>query len=295
VPSFAVLIDDVRKSFGAKHVLRGVSGRIPQGKVVGLLGRNGEGKTTLFRILLDLLKADSGHVRVLGHKPDGNGKIRSLVGYIPERPAFHDLMTVGEVLEFRADFYPEWDWIKMRAMAQRLNLDMATKIKGASKGTLAKTAWICATAYDPPVLFMDEPTSGLDAVIREAVLSHIVKEMSAQGKTILVTNHHMEELLGVLDEFWLLSEGRIRQVVSIDELRHSAFRITGRLKKDAIIPGDLLFTQENRMGDLVQWAVTEKESLYRIKEGNLLDQMEVETLPLEAGIRLLLGQTTEPE
>jgi ABC-type multidrug transport system ATPase subunit len=180
-------------------------------------------------------------------------------------------------------------------MAIRLNLELSTGIKGASKGTLAKTAWICATAFDPDLLFLDEPTSGLDMVIREAVLSHIVKEMAARGKTILIANHHMEELIGLLDELWLLSEGKIQRKISIEELRHSAFRITGRLTKAAAIPGDLPFIEESRIGELVQWAVSEKESLYRIQQENLLQQMQVEPLPLEAAFRLLLGQTPEAQ
>jgi ABC-2 type transport system ATP-binding protein len=142
---------------------------------------------------------------------------------------------------------------------------------------------------------LDEPTSGLDPVIREAVLSEFVKELAQQRKTILVTNHHMEELLGIIDEFWLLSEGRIKQSISVEQLRHSAFRVTGRLKTGAIVPSDFRITQENQIGDLVQWAVIEKEGIYKIRERNILDQIQVETLPLEIAIRLLLVQTSEVE
>src|SRR5262249_50829516 len=158
---------------------------------------------------------------IAGVRPDGTGKIRSFTGYIPERPTFHEFMTVKEVLDFHSQFYESWNWPKALQMAAHMSLDLTTSIKGASKGTLAKTAWICATAFEPRVLMLDEPTSGLDPVIREAVLSEFVKELSQQRKTILVTNHHMEELLGIIDEFWLLSEGRIKQCISVEQLRHS--------------------------------------------------------------------------
>ena len=82
----AIIIENVSRSFGKKKILQGISGEVETGKIVGILGRNGEGKTTLFRILLDLLAADEGNISVLGMQPDGSGKIRKSVGYVPEIP-----------------------------------------------------------------------------------------------------------------------------------------------------------------------------------------------------------------
>lgn len=291
----AIVIDGIAKSFGKKKVLKGVSGTIAEGKVVGLLGRNGEGKTTLFKIMLDILAADDGQVSILGQTPDGTGRMRGLVGYIPERPAFHEFMRVEEVLSLRSAFFPSWNWDKARELAKKLSLDLKTPVKGASKGTLAKTAWICATAHNPRVLILDEPTSGLDMVVRESVLSHIVRELTDEGKTILVTNHHMEEMLGVLDEVWIMAGGRIESAHTLEQLRQSAFQVTGRIKAGATPPSDLHVEEEQKIGDLVQWLVVDKESLYRIKQLDLLEQMQTEALPLETTFKLLLSKTAEPE
>lgn len=291
----AVVIDGVAKSFGKKKVLKGVTANIEEGKVVGLLGRNGEGKTTLFKILLDILAADDGHVSILGQEPDGTGRMRGIVGYIPERPTFHEFMRVEEVLKLRSAFFPSWNWSKARDLAKKLSLDLKTPVKGASKGTLAKTAWICATAHNPRVLILDEPTSGLDMVVRESVLSHIVRELSDEGKTILATNHHMEEMLGVLDEIWIMAGGRIESVHTLEQLRQTAFQVTGRLKRGVALPPDLRIEEEHKIGDLVQWLVLDKDSLYRIKQLELLDQMQTEALPLETTFKLLLSKTAEPE
>lgn len=288
----AIILDNVKKSFEKKHVLKGISGRIDQGKVVGLLGRNGEGKTTLFRIMLDILAADSGSISILGDSPNGTGKIRSIVGYIPERPSFHEFMKVEDVLRLRAGFFPSWNWKKAHEMASKLILDEKTSIKGASKGALAKLAWICATAHNPRVLFLDEPTSGLDAVIRDSVLSHFVREMTEEGKTILVTNHHMEELLGVLDEIWMIAGGVIQNSYTIEELRQHSFRVTGRLKSSATIPHAIV--EEHRIGDLVRWLVVDKQTLYEIRQNELLENLETESLPLETTFKLLLSKTVEP-
>ena len=103
--STAIRLEGVRRSFGRKEVLRGVSATAETGKVVGLLGRNGEGKSTLFKILLDQLEPDAGLVEVLGERPDGSGRLRRRIGYVPERPVFHDFLTAGEVLEWRARFF----------------------------------------------------------------------------------------------------------------------------------------------------------------------------------------------
>lgn len=286
----AIEMNDVRKSFAKRAVLNGVSGNIEEGKVVGLLGRNGEGKTTLFRILLDILCADSGRISVLGSSPDGAGSIRAKVGYVPERPAFHEFWSVHESLKFRAGLYPQWDWEKALRMAREMDLDLSTRIHGASKGTLAKTAWICATAHNPKLLLLDEPTSGLDALVRDSVLSRFVGELAEEGRTVFVANHRMEELLAVLDEVWVLSNGTITRKVPIEDLRRNAVRVTGRLKPAATTPSELVFVEEMRAGDVVRWLIIDRTTVDRIRELAILDHMECEPLPPEAAFKLLLGE-----
>ncbi len=271
-------------------MLRGVSGCVSAGKVVGLLGRNGEGKTTLFRIMLDILAADAGKIRISGRSPDASGAIRRFAGYVPERPNFHEFMSIADVFRLRANFFPAWDSTKARKMAWELELDLTTAIRGASKGTLAKTAWICATAHNPQVLLLDEPTSGLDMVVRDMVLTHLVRELAVEGKTIMIANHHMEEHLGILDEVWLLQGGMIRGVYQMQELKNNSFRITGRLKSNAILPSGARVIEEPSIGGIVHWLVTDKESLYAIQSAALLENMQVEQLPLETTLRLFLDR-----
>jgi len=101
----AIRLEGVTRSFGSKRVLCGVAGTVERGRVVGLLGRNGEGKTTLFHVMLDLLAPDRGLIEVLGLRPNGSGEIRQHVGYGPERPVFHPFMTLAEVLKLRSRFF----------------------------------------------------------------------------------------------------------------------------------------------------------------------------------------------
>jgi ABC-2 type transport system ATP-binding protein len=284
----AIQMSGIAKSFGKKSVLASIDGSIEQGKAVGLLGENGSGKTTLFRILLDALMPNHGEFLIFGMRPDGTGAIRNQIGYIPERPAFHLFMTTGEVLKFRSKLYNNWNFEFVAASTNRLKLDLNTKISAASKGTLAKLAWICATAYDSRLLLLDEPTSGLDLLVRESVLNGLIQQLQEQGKTIVVANHRMEEMMNLLDELWLLAGGKIIRKVNLDDLRNSARRITGRLRKE--IPGNLKIFEEHRTGGLVSWLTLDRETLAAIQELALLDQMEVSAISPETSLKVLLKE-----
>jgi ABC-2 type transport system ATP-binding protein len=280
----------ISKSFGKKSVLRSIDGAIERGKSVGLVGENGSGKTTLFRILLDALIPDAGEVRILGKRPDGTGAIRENIGYIPERPAFHPFMTAADVLRFRSRVYRNWNPERASAAVKDLKLDLSTTIRSASKGTLAKLAWICATAHEPSLLLLDEPTSGLDLLVRESVLNALIEQLQEEGKTILVANHRMEEMMNLLDELWLLADGKIVRKVNLEDLKRSARRITGRVRKE--IPADLKIYEEYRSGNLVSWLTLDSETVSIVQELALLDQMEVSTIPPEAGLKALFKEVT---
>ncbi|MBI4346187.1 MAG: ABC transporter ATP-binding protein [Elusimicrobia bacterium] len=285
----AVRLEGVRRSFGAKTVLSGVTGTIPRGRVVGLLGRNGEGKSTLFQLMLDLLAADAGTIEVLGRRPDGSGDIRRHVGYIPERPAFHSLMSLGEVLEFRSRFFPSWKNTRAMALSGQLGLDLATPVRGASKGTLGKLAWVCAAAHEPELFFLDEPTSGLDTLVRDDILHHLVAELQKEGRTIVVANHRMDELAGILDEVWVLADGEIAARHEVDRLRSEACRITGRVKDDAPAARVWPVPPLRAEGPLVEWVVLDKAVEERILGSGLLERTERKSMPVHESLKHLLA------
>ena len=284
----AISVKGVARSFGKKAVLRGVTASAARGRVVGLLGRNGEGKTTLFHILLDILAADSGEVSLLGIRPDGTGAVRREVGYVPERPVFHEFLDIGEVLRFRSTLFPRWDAGKAADLARRLGLDLATRIRGASKGTLGKLAWVCAAAHDPALFLLDEPTSGLDALVREDVLGQMIGELHDTGKTILVANHRMEELAGVLDEVWVLRDGVIAGVHEVDALRSEACRVSGRLRDGQSLPEDVPLLDARVEGALVHCALLAKSAFERLAASGVLEGVDRSPLPLEESMKLLL-------
>lgn len=284
----AVVLEGVRRSFEKKIVLRDLGAEAAPGRVIGLLGRNGAGKSTLFKVLLDLLAADSGRVEVLGFSPDGTGALRRHVGYVPERPAFHDFMTPRQVFELRARFFGSWSMERALHLAARLELDCEARLGGASKGALAKTAWVCAVAHDPALLMLDEPTSGLDALVREDILTDLIGELAGGEKTILIANHRMEELGSLLDEVWVMREGRIAAVHEVEDLRAQACRLTGRLKAGASLPAGLRLASLPDLGQLTQWAALDRHSAESVASARLMDGLQSEPLPLATTLRLLL-------
>jgi ABC-2 type transport system ATP-binding protein len=282
----AVVLEGVARSFSGKPVLRGVTARAARGRVIGLLARNGEGKSTLLKIMLDILAADAGTVRVLRRAPDGGGDIRRAVGYVPERPVFHEFMTVAGVFSLREKFFPAWSREKAAAAAAKLGLDLAQKIAGASKGTLSKLAWICATAHAPELLLLDEPTSGLDALVRDDLLSGLIDELHGSGRTIIVANHHMEEFAGLLDEVWVMSGGVITGVHEMQTLRSEACRIRGRRKAGAPPPPEAIVLSED--GNLAEWAALDAKTAALVTGSGALESVEKKPLPVEEIMKVLL-------
>lgn len=278
----------LRKAFGAKEVLRGLHLGAARGEVVGILGRNGSGKTTLFSILLDLTAADSGETEVLGLRPDGSGRLRGLVGYVPERPAFHPFLTVEAALRLRAGFFSRWDMAKALGLCKKLELDTAARISALSKGGLAKLAWVAAVSHNPELLLLDEPTSGLDYLVRDHILNGLIHELTEGGKTILVANHRMGEMGGILDRVCVLRDGVIAASHAASFLSEQAFRASARLEGPVALPDGVIPLGGG--GALREFAVFGREKLERLKLDPAFAGAAFSPLALEDSFKVLLGE-----
>lgn len=281
-----IILESVTRSFDGRRVLDGLTVRAEAGKVIGLLGRNGEGKTTLFQVLLDLLAPDAGRVEVLGERVDGSGAIRRRVGFVPERPAYHGFMTVGEVLALRSRLFPSWSGERAAALCRRLALDPATPVAGASKGTLGKLAWVCAAAHDPSLYLLDEPTSGLDALVRDEVLSGLVAELGEAGRTVVIASHRLDEVAGLLDEVWVMSGGRIAGTYDAEVLRAEARRVSGRPAPGFAVPAGV--AELEGAAPVGSWAAFDAASRGRLLAAGL-ESVAEESLPMAETLKALLA------
>lgn len=209
----------VTKRYGNQRALDQVSFQGEPGQVIALLGENGAGKTTALKILLGLIPPDAGTPQVMGLDSRTKGEeIRRRVGYMPDRPALYDWMTVEEIGWFAAGFYPAGFEKQYRELVRRFELPEEKKIKALSKGMQGKVSLALAMAHEPALLVLDEPTSGLDPLVRREFLESMV-EVAAAGRTVLLSSHQIAEVERVADQIAILRNGKLVMFESLESLK----------------------------------------------------------------------------
>lgn len=199
----------ITKRFGNSTALDNVSFVGKPGQVIALLGENGAGKTTTLKILLGLLSPDAGISSVLGMNSRRHGEdIRRRVGYVPDKPALYDWMTVAETGWFAAGFYPPGYEEQYRKLIANFELPLDRPLKALSKGMLAKVGLALAMAHEPQLLILDEPTSGLDPLVRREFLESMV-DVAATGRTVFLSSHQITEVERVADTVLILRKGKL--------------------------------------------------------------------------------------
>ncbi|HEY3105305.1 MAG TPA: ABC transporter ATP-binding protein [Gaiellaceae bacterium] len=214
----AIEVFGLRKSYGPREVLHGVSFAVETGEVFALLGPNGAGKTTTVEILEGYRRRDGGEVRVLGTDPARGGRdFRSRIGIVLQSSAVYPLLTVRETLDLFAGYYPHprkvGGVIELVGLAGKVN----ARVRTLSGGQLRRLDLALALIGDPDVIFLDEPTTGFDPAARRQAWETI-RDLRALGKSILLTTHYMEEAQRLSDRIAILADGRIVTTGSPREL-----------------------------------------------------------------------------
>ena len=205
-----LLFDGVTRRFGRTVALDRVDLRIPPGAVVGLVGRNGAGKTTALRLVTGVLHADGGSIRVLGLDPRAQGRqVRTRVSLLAEESSLYPWMTVGEIVGFAAGLHPRWDSSYAEQVRARLDLDPSRRIAALSRGTRAKVALLLAVAPRPDVLLLDDPTSGLDPLVRREIVEALIEAVPESGGAVVYASHLLHDLERVVDRVVVLDGGRV--------------------------------------------------------------------------------------
>src|SRR5580704_4007212 len=206
----AITLEKVSKSYDSVAAVSNVSVRVRQGSIFGLLGPNGAGKTTTIRMIMHILVADEGSIKVLD-KPVSDDT-RDLIGYLPEERGLYPRMKVREIIVFLAALHglteAEAD---RRAREWLAKLGLADwsekKLVDLSKGMQQKVQFITAVIHKPPLVILDEPFSGLDPV-NAATVEEIMLEMRKNGSTIVLSTHRMEQVERMCDSICLINKGR---------------------------------------------------------------------------------------
>ena len=203
----AVSIRDLRKEYGDFGV-RVPELDLPKGYVTGLVGRNGSGKTTLLRAVLGLIPLSAGRVTVLGGDLAADPELRAQVGFVSETPYYLPSLTVSQVRDAVAPFYPRWDEELYRRLREELELP-DRRVKELSKGQGKILSFIMAYATRPRLLILDEPTANLDPAVRHALMGCLRRYMEDGEITLLFSTHITEDLEGLCDYLVGLDRGRI--------------------------------------------------------------------------------------
>jgi len=211
-----VEFNNVYKSYSSKEVLKGVNLNIPKGKIVGLLGPNGSGKTTMIKLMNNLLQADEGSIEIKGMKPSVETK--KIVSYLPEKTYLNDWMKVKDILGFFKDFYADFDMEKADQMIESLKIDKNEKLKTMSKGTKEKVQLILVMSRNADLYILDEPIGGVDPAARSYILKTILANYN-ENSTLLIATHLISEIENICDDVIFISNGEIVLRGNVDELR----------------------------------------------------------------------------
>ncbi|MET9260909.1 ABC transporter ATP-binding protein [Amycolatopsis sp. NPDC004079] len=216
----AIAISGLHKAFGRVKALDGLDLQVPAGEVHGFLGPNGAGKSTTIRVLLGLLRADAGEIRLLGGDPWRDAaSLHHRLAYVPGDVNLWPNLSGGEVIDLLGRLRGGLDQKRREELVERFDLDPRKKGRTYSKGNRQKVAIVAALASTVDLLLLDEPTSGLDPLM-EATFQEVIQEERAQGRTVLLSSHILAEVEALCDKVSIIRGGRTVETGTLAELRH---------------------------------------------------------------------------
>ncbi|WP_370945311.1 ATP-binding cassette domain-containing protein [Amycolatopsis sp. cg5] len=216
----AISISGLHKSFGRTKALNGLDLQIPVGEVHGFLGPNGAGKSTTVRVLLGMLRADSGDVRLLGGDPwKDAASLHRRLAYVPGDVNLWPNLSGGEVIDLLGRLRGGLDQRRRKDLIERFDLDPKKKGRTYSKGNRQKVAIVAALASNVDLLILDEPTSGLDPLM-EATFQYAIQEEREQGRTVLLSSHILAEVEALCDKVSIIRNGVNVETGTLADLRH---------------------------------------------------------------------------
>ena len=210
-------IKNLYKNYGEKQVLNNITLTVPRGKIIGLLGKNGTGKTTLIKLINGLLTPTEGEIIFEGEKIGPQSKLN--IAYLPERTYLDKSMTINETLKFFKEFYSNFDIDKAKDLLKKLDLDENQKIAKMSKGMQEKVQLVLVMSRKADLYILDEPLGGVDPATRDYILDTILTNFN-EGASIIISTHLISDIERILDEVIFIDKGEIKLISDADELRN---------------------------------------------------------------------------
>ncbi|MCL2421896.1 MAG: ABC transporter ATP-binding protein [Defluviitaleaceae bacterium] len=213
-------IKDLSKSYAGKQALDGLSMRLPQGKIIGLLGPNGSGKTTLMKTIAGLLTPDKGEIEYFGGAKRGIAS-KKVIAFLPDRMSFPSWMKVSDAFGYFEAMYPDYDSGKAANMQQILELSPQTAISKLSKGMQERLGLALTFSRKAPLYLLDEPLGGIDPVGRAKVLQSIISAYT-EDSSIMLSTHLIKDVETVFDSVFFIKDGQIVFESDCEDLRRQA-------------------------------------------------------------------------
>lgn len=208
---------NLSKDYGMKKALDNVSFQIPTGRIVGLLGSNGSGKTTSIKMINELLVPTSGEILIKGKKPGIESK--KVISYLPERSYLPYDKKVSEIISYFKDFYSDFNVERAYKLLNELGIKKEDKLKQMSKGTKEKVQLVLVMSREADIYILDEPIGGVDPVARDQILDLILKNFK-EGASLIISTHLIADIEKILDDVIFIHQGRILLNASADEVRN---------------------------------------------------------------------------
>ncbi len=204
----AISTQSLSRKFGRVAALDSVDFAVPEGAVYALVGPNGAGKTTLIKVLMNIFHPTAGVAQVLGmDSRKVAGKAFNRIGYVSENQQMPDWMTVGDMLSYYRNFYPEWDLTLEQQLVRQFDLPLKRKLKHLSRGMRMKAAFASSLAYRPTLIVLDEPFSGLDPLVRDELIEGLIER--APETTIFLSSHDLAEIESFSSHVGFLEQGHL--------------------------------------------------------------------------------------
>jgi ABC-2 type transport system ATP-binding protein len=222
--SAVVTVDGLTRRFGPRRGVKDVSFEVQAGEVFGFLGPNGAGKSTTIRLLLGMYRADSGTMSVLGLDPKRDAvALHRRVGYLPGEMALYPRLSGAQHLAAFARARRTVDFALRDELVERFGVELDRPVRTLSKGNRQKIGLVLAFMHRPELLILDEPTSGLDPLLQDE-FARLVRETTADGRTVFLSSHELDEVQRLVDRVAIIRDGRIIVTDTIAGLRRAAPR-----------------------------------------------------------------------
>ncbi len=212
-----IKLDNVSKKFMTKYALRDVNLELTNGKIIGLVGENGSGKSTTLKLIAGLIRPSQGMITINGVQ--AHRQIASQVSYLSELDEYYGFYNVGQTIDFFATQFPDFSRDKAEQIRSFMQLERNAKLKHLSKGNRGRLKIVLTLSRDVPVILMDEPLSGLDPMVRDSIVKSLISFIDLEKQVVLITTHEVREVEMILDEVIAIKDGQIIGHHNVDQLR----------------------------------------------------------------------------